>query len=225
MAENRSCTYPVVCWRANKLKGTVSRDFRLLVFFMDQFPPSIWVYHYGHFEFFENSRRYSLLKVHHRCQPHRWQMEKIFKQKNFNNFVKAPLGSRVNIYINFCLQFHFKVSAAWYCSHYLPPVSTTQGEPVAKFAAGVVDTGGKFAAGVVDTAAICHRCHWQRWKICHRCRWHRWCTLTCEYIFKKFEMILMLFSGTWGKVIHEKNLKPVSTTPVANGKNLQAEKF
>jgi hypothetical protein len=33
----------------------------------------------------------------------------------------------------------------------LPLVSTTQGELVAKFAAGVVDTGGKFAAGVVDT--------------------------------------------------------------------------
>ena len=33
----------------------------------------------------------------------------------------------------------------------LPPVSTTQGELVAKFAAGVVDTGGKFATGVVDT--------------------------------------------------------------------------
>ncbi len=41
----------------------------------------------------------------------------------------------------------------------LPPVSTTQGELVAKFAAGVVDTGGKFAAGVVDTD-----------------------TLTCEYL-------------------------------------------
>ena len=27
----------------------------------------------------------------------------------------------------------------------------TQGELVAKFAAGVVDTGGKFATGVVDT--------------------------------------------------------------------------
>jgi hypothetical protein len=30
-------------------------------------------------------------------------------------------------------------------------VSTAQGELVAKFAAGVVDTGGKFAAGVVET--------------------------------------------------------------------------
>ena len=69
------------------------------------------------------------------------EMEKIFKQKNFKNLVWAPLGSRVNICIHFCLQVHFKVSAAWYCSHYLPPMSTKQGELVAKFAAGVVDTG------------------------------------------------------------------------------------
>jgi hypothetical protein len=32
----------------------------------------------------------------------------------------------------------------------LPPVSTTLGKLVAKFAAGVVATGGKFAASVVD---------------------------------------------------------------------------
>ena len=75
--------------------------------------------------FFENSRRYSQLKVCHRCQRHRWQMAKTFKQKNFNNFVWTPVGSRVNIYIHFCLQVHFKVSAAWYCCHYLPPVSLT----------------------------------------------------------------------------------------------------
>jgi hypothetical protein len=31
-------------------------------------------------------------------------------------------------------------------------MSTTQGELVAKFAAGVVDTGGKFAGGVIDTS-------------------------------------------------------------------------
>ncbi len=33
----------------------------------------------------------------------------------------------------------------------LPPVSTTQAELVAKFAAKVVDTGGNFATGVIDT--------------------------------------------------------------------------
>jgi hypothetical protein len=31
-------------------------------------------------------------------------------------------------------------------------VSATQGKLVAKFAAGVVDTGSKFAAGVIDTS-------------------------------------------------------------------------
>ncbi len=36
----------------------------------------------------------------------------------------------------------------------MPPVSTTLAKLVAKFAAGVVDTGGKFAAGVVDTGVI-----------------------------------------------------------------------
>ncbi len=33
----------------------------------------------------------------------------------------------------------------------LPPVATTLGKMLAKFATGVVDTSGKFAAGVVDT--------------------------------------------------------------------------
>jgi hypothetical protein len=33
-------------------------------------------------------------------------------------------------------------------------VSTTQAELVAKFAAGVVDTGGKFATGVIDTGVV-----------------------------------------------------------------------
>jgi hypothetical protein len=32
----------------------------------------------------------------------------------------------------------------------LPLVSTTPAVPVAKFAAGVLDTGGKFVTGVVD---------------------------------------------------------------------------
>ncbi len=71
----------------------------------------------------------------------------------------------------------------------LPPVSTTQGELVAKFAAGVFDTSGKFAAGVNDTGGA------------------PWLANISANFRKKFEMILMLFSGAWGKVIHEKNLK------------------
>jgi hypothetical protein len=58
----------------------------------------------------------------------------------------------------------------------LPPVSTTLAKMVAKFAAGVVDTGG--------------------------------IPLPCEYLrefSKKFETVLMGYSGAGGKLIHEKN--------------------
>jgi hypothetical protein len=140
-------------------------------------------------------------------------MEKIFNQKNFNNFIWSPLGSRGNIYINFCLQVHFQVSAAWYCSNYLPPVSMTWWQIFRRcrwyrwqFATGVNNTRG-------TGGKICRRCLWYRWQICrrcHRCRWHWWWTLTCEYLrefSQKFEMIQRLLSGAWGKVIHEQNLK------------------
>ncbi len=160
-----------------------------------------------------------------------------------NNFVWSPLGSRGNIYINFCLQVHFQLSAAWYCSHYLPLVSLI---PVAIChrrrwyrrqicrryrwhrwqichrcqqhkgiwwqnlpPVSLIPVANLPLVSLIPVS-ICHRCYWHRWQICHRCRWHRWCTLTCEYLrefLKKFEMILMLLSGAWGKVIHEKNLK------------------
>ncbi len=57
--------------------------------------------------------------------------------------------------------------------------------PVAKFAVGVVNTSGNFATGVVDTGGA-----------------HLLAYL-CEFS-KKFEMILMLFSGTWEKMNHGK---------------------
>ncbi len=67
-----------------------------------------------------------------------------------------------------------------------------------------------FATGINDTSGTVG-------KICHRCR--RWCTLTCRYLcdfLKKFKMTIILFSGAWGKIIHEKepeakNLVPLRT--------------
>ena len=132
------------------LKGQCHEIFDFWFFSWISFPQASEYTSMAFSNFFENSRRYLQLKVHHRCQWHRWQMENIFKQKYFNNFVWAPLGSRVNIYINFCLQVHFKVTAAWYCSHYLPAVSLT---PVANL-----------PPVSLIPAAICHRCHWHRWQ-------------------------------------------------------------
>ncbi len=157
-------------YTVDALKGQCHEIFDFWFFSWISFPQASEYTTTAISNFFENSRRYLRLKVHHRCQRHWWQMEKIFKQKNFNNFVWAPLGSRVNIYIKFSLQVHFKVSAAWYCSHYLPPaanlppvsltpvanlppVSTTQGELVAKFAGGVIDTGGNLPPVSLTPAA------------------------------------------------------------------------
>ncbi len=95
-------------------KGTVSRDFLLLVFLWISYSPAPEYPIRTVSNFFQNSLRYSQLKVDHRCRWHRWQMKKIFNQKNFINFVGTHLDSRVNMYINFCLQVHFKVSSAWY---------------------------------------------------------------------------------------------------------------
>jgi hypothetical protein len=59
-------------------------------------------------------------------------MEKIFNQKNCNNFVWSPR----NIY-----KFLPSSSLSGVCSLILFPL----------FATGVNDTSGKFAAGVIDT--------------------------------------------------------------------------
>ncbi len=171
----------------------MSRDFRLQVFLWIIFSQAPEYAIRAVSNFFENSRRYLQLKVHHRCRWHWWKMKKNFNQKSFYYFFGIPLYSRINIKINLFLQVHFKMPAVWYFSHYLLPVLLT----------GINNTSGTDG------------------KICHRCRWYRWCTFTCEYLLKfsnKFEMTLMLFSGSWGKMIHEKNLKQKSldTVPLIN---------
>ncbi len=92
-------------------------------------------------------------------------MEKIFNQKNSNNFIWSPLGSRGNININFSLQVHFQVSAAWYCSHYLPPVSVT---PVAN-----LPPESLIPVEICHRRQICRRYRWHRWQICHQCQQHK----------------------------------------------------
>ncbi len=149
--------------------------------------------------FFQNSRRYSQLKVHYRWRWHRWQTEKIFNHKIFNYLVRTRLGSRVNFQTHFCLQVHFKVSAAWYCSHYLPQVSTTIAKLGGKicrwclwyrrqFCHGVVDTGGKFASGVGDTGGAL------------------WCAIS-PWIFEKIWNVPIGILLGWGELIQEKNQK------------------
>ncbi len=85
------------------LKGQCHEIFRFWFFSSISFHPAPEYPIRTVSNFFENSRRYSRLKVDHQCRWHQWQMRKIFNQKNYNNFVGTPLDSRVNTYIHFCL--------------------------------------------------------------------------------------------------------------------------
>jgi hypothetical protein len=120
---NRKVSLPIIA-----LKGQYHEIFDVWFYSWISFPQAT-EYTLGRFQFFSTIRRdLSQLKVHQQCRWHRWQ--KISTQKFFfNYFVWTPLGSSVNKYIHFCLQVHFKVFAAWYCSHY-------------SIVPGVVDTGG-----------------------------------------------------------------------------------
>ncbi len=167
--------------------------------------------------------------MHHQCQC-RWHGGKWKKSSirkffiiSFRHFWVVELNM-----INFFPQVHLKLSAAWYCSHCLPPMSCTGG----KFAASVVYTGGNLPPGLLTPLANLppvsltlvanfphryqqHQRNW--WQNFHQCHWYRWCTLTCKYLSefsKKLEMTLVLFSGlreddSWKKS-EEKNLVTLS---------------
>ncbi len=145
------------------IKGTVSRDFLLLVFFMNQFLPHPRVCHLDHFEFFRKFAEIfasqgappvstTPVEICHRCQRdqlqncrryqrHRWQICHRYQQHRrqiVTPFSLSLLTPGAN------LPPVSTIPAANF-----PPVSTT---PVAncdryeqhrgKFATGVVDTGG-----------------------------------------------------------------------------------
>ncbi len=110
--------------------------------------------------FFVNSLRYSQLKVCHRCHRHRWQMEKTFKLQNFNNFVWTPLGSRVNIYINFAFEFTFKgqcheIFDFWFFSWISFPQSP---EYTMRAVSNFFENSRRYS----------------QLKVCHWRQWHRW---------------------------------------------------
>ncbi len=136
-----------------KFKGTVSRDFLLLVFSWISFPQAPEYTIRAVSKFFENSRRYSQLKVDHRYQRHRWQIYHRCQRHRRQKF----------IYMLTLL---------------------SKGVPFLKF-------------------------FWLKiFFICHWCQRHRWSSLSCEYsreFSKKFETVLIGYSGAGGKLIHEKN--------------------
>jgi hypothetical protein len=81
------------------LKGTVSRDFLLLVFFMNQFHPRSRVFPSNSVSiFFKNSRRYSQVKVHHRYQRHQQQIFPPVSLVLLPPVLTTPVANNANSY-------------------------------------------------------------------------------------------------------------------------------
>ncbi len=130
--------------------------------------PSTWVYHYGHFEFF---RKFAEIFAAQDAPPVSLTGGK-WKKSSSRKILIILLGHLWVVELTyFCLQVPFEVSAAWYCSHYLPPalltlaanlppLSATQAELVENFtqvansppvSTTQAELVAKFAAGAVDT--------------------------------------------------------------------------
>jgi hypothetical protein len=74
----------------NTLKGQCHEIFDFWFFSWISFPQAPEYTIRAVSNFFENSRRYSQLKVCHRCRWHRWQVQKIFNHKSINYLVWTP---------------------------------------------------------------------------------------------------------------------------------------
>ncbi len=133
---------PVVLITYYTFKGTVSRDFLLLVFFTNQFPPSPWVFHLDRFEFF---RKFSEIFASQGAPP-----VSTTPVANLPPVSATPLANFATIFASVVDtggkfsnsvndtggKFATSVNNA---GGKLPPVSTTPGANLPP----VVDTGGK----------------------------------------------------------------------------------
>ncbi len=146
-------------WIPNR-KGTLSRDFLLLVFFMNQFPPAQDYPIRTVSNFFQNSRRYSQVKVHHRYQRHRWQIChqcQWHRRQNWSQY-----------------QQHRKQICHRYQRHrrqILPPVSLVLLILVANLPLVSTTPAANFPSVSTTLGAICHRYQWHLLQIWHRCQW------------------------------------------------------
>ncbi len=236
------------------LKGQCHENFWFWFFSWISFPQAPEYTIRAVLNFFENSQRYSQLKVDQRCQRHRWQFCHRCQRHRWQN----------------CCQYQ---RHRWQICHQyqrhrrqiLPPVSLLLLIPVANLPSVSTIPAANLPPLSTTLVANCHRYQRNRRQSCHQCRWHRWqtmwlisgcrylkvnlkakmyiyvistiqrcpnkiikifliedffhlppvsltlvATLSCEYLrefSKKFETVLMGYSGAGGRLIDEKNQK------------------
>ncbi len=177
------------------LKGQCHEIFCFWYFSWISFPPAPEYSTKTVSNFFENSRRYSQVKEHHRYQRHRWQ-----------NCHRCQ-GHRRQIFLPVSLAVLILVAN-------LPPVSTILAAICHRYqwrqwqiATGINNTGGKFATGANDTGG-------KQWETLSNC-WQ----LKLDFLYANYttqrcpkEIITIFLIEDFF------HLPPVSTTPMANFK-------
>ncbi len=123
----------------SQLKGQCHEIFCFRVFSWITFPQAPDNNNRIISNFFENSRRYSQVKVHHRCQWHRWR-------------IAAGINDTGG---KFCHQFPLCCWRRWQichrCQRFRRRICRRCQRRRWQLATGINDTGGKFATGVIDT--------------------------------------------------------------------------
>ncbi len=177
--------------------------------------------------FFENLQRYSQVKVHHRYQWHRWQNCRWYQRHRRQILppvllvllppVSTTPVSNCHRYHWHRRQFCFRCQRhGWQIMETISDCRHFQVNLKAKIYIYMLILLPKgvqrklFKFFWLKIFSICH---------CHQCQWHQWCTLSCEYLrkfSKKFETALIVYSGAWGKLIHEKTIsrKSRGTVPL-----------
>ncbi len=199
----------------------MSRDFLLLVFLWLSFPPVPEYPIRTVSNFFENSRRCSQVKVHHRCQRHRRQICHRHQQHRQQILPPVPLVlltpaanlpplsttpvANCHRYQQHRRQFWRR--CRWHRWQIMRTVSGCRNFKV-NLKAKIYNMVTLLPKGaqIKLLTFLCLKI----FSICHRCRWHRWCTLSREYLrefSKKIEKAVLVYSDAWGKLIHEKNQK------------------
>ncbi len=143
------------------LKGQCHEIFCFWFFSSTSFPPAPEYPIRTVSNFFENSRRYLQVKVHHRYQQHRWQIchrcQRHWRQ-NCRRYQRhrRQIATGINVTGGkFCHQF---CQCCWYrwqnfywCQRYRRQICRRCQRHRWQFATGINDTSGKFATRVNDT--------------------------------------------------------------------------
>ncbi len=99
-----------------------------MVFLINQFSPAQAYPIRTVSNFLENSRRYSQVKVHHRCQSYRW---KTMGTISGCRYLKVKLKAKIYIFINFAFQRcqNYQKFSDWRFFSFATGVNDTGGEP------------------------------------------------------------------------------------------------